>query len=209
MLDGYAGSWSATTTPAGTSSTPSSPGCSNAAAHLPPPQRRARPAPGLAELGRDVRQVLSEAPPRSQAAIAAGRTPSTLRLLAGLRDRYDRGRLGRAPPTGSATGTTANHPGYVLARRLKAKADQIWLFTRDFAVPWTNNAIEQAVKGPKRHQAVSGYWHSLATLAGYCRVRSYLVTSRNHGIRPIDAIHLSGIASTRHRHPGLPAPAAP
>ena len=53
----------------------------------------------------------------------------------------------------------------------------------------SNNASEQAIKGPKRHQAVSGYWHSLATLARYCRVRSYLVTSRNHGIRPIDAIH--------------------
>jgi hypothetical protein len=52
-----------------------------------------------------------------------------------------------------------------------------------------NNASEQAIKGPKRHQAVCGYWHSLATLARYCRVRSYLVTSRNHGIRPIDAIH--------------------
>ena len=51
------------------------------------------------------------------------------------------------------------------------------------------NASEQAIKGPKRHEAVSGYWHSLATLARYCRVRSYLVTSRNHGIRQIDAIH--------------------
>jgi len=94
-----------------------------------------------------------------------------------------------------------NHPGYVLARRLKAKAGQIWLFTRNFAVPWTNNASEQAIKGPKRHQAVSGYWHSLATLARYCRVRSYLVTSRNHGIRPIDAIH-AALAG----RPWLPAP---
>jgi hypothetical protein len=50
-----------------------------------------------------------------------------------------------------------NNPGYVLARRRKARADQIWLFTSNFAVPWTNNASEQAVKGPKRHQAVSGY----------------------------------------------------
>jgi transposase len=81
------------------------------------------------------------------------------------------------------------HPGYNLARRLQDKAEQVWLFTRAFQVPWTNNASEQALKGPKRHQAVSGYWHSLATLARYCRVRSYLVTSRNHGIRPIDAIH--------------------
>jgi len=32
---------------------------------------------------------------------------------------------------------------------------------------------DQALKGPKRHQAVSGYWHTLSTLAAYCRVRSY------------------------------------
>ena len=49
--------------------------------------------------------------------------------------------------------------------------------------------------------AVSGYWHSPATLARYCRVRSYLVTSRNHGIRPIDAIH-AALAG----RPWLPAP---
>src|SRR5258708_27815528 len=59
--------------------------------------------------------------------------------------------------------------GAVLARRLKAKADQVWLFTRDFAVPWTSSASEQAINGPKRHRPVSGYWHALATLARYCR----------------------------------------
>jgi hypothetical protein len=100
-----------------------------------------------------------------------------------------------------------------LGRRLKAKADQIWLFTRNFAVPWTNNASEQAIKGPKRHQAVSGYWHSLATLARYCRVRSYLVTSRNHGIGPIDAIHAALTGPHPYREleisvlPGRPAEA--
>jgi transposase len=66
----------------------------------------------------------------------------------------------------------------------------------------SNNPSEQAIKGPKRHQAVSGYWHSLATLARYCRVRSYLATSRNHGIHPVDAIH-AALAG----HPWLPVPA--
>jgi hypothetical protein len=46
-----------------------------------------------------------------------------------------------------------------------------------------------ALKGPKRHQAVSGYWHTLTTLAHYCRIRSYLISTRNHDIRAIDAIH--------------------
>ncbi len=133
--------------------------------------------------------MLKEAGAAVQAALAAGKTALNAELLAGLRERYDRE---------VAWGQTTNrlrdwhdgkHPGYVLARRLEAKADQIWLFTTDFAVPWTNNASEQAVKGPKRHQAVSGYWHSLETLTAYCRVRSYLVSSRGHGITPIDAIH--------------------
>jgi hypothetical protein len=92
-----------------------------------------------------------------------------------------------------------NHPGYVLARRLAAKAEQVWTVTRHFAVPWTNNASEQIFKGPKRHQAVSGYWHTMATLSRYCRVRSYLVIIKGHGIRALDAIH-----SVLAGHPWLP-----
>jgi transposase len=151
----------------------------------------------------EARQILSQAHRAVQDAAAAGQTALDPELLADLRERYD-----AAVHWGEITNRLRdwddgkNHPGYVLARRLKAKAEQVWLFTRNFAVPWTNNASEQAIKGPKRHQAVSGYWHSLATLARYCRVRSYLATSRNHGIRPIDAIHaaLTG-------RPWLPSPA--
>ena len=61
-------------------------------------------------------------------------------LLTDLRERYD-----SAVHWGEITNRLRdwddgkNHPGYVLARRLKAKADQIWLFTRNFAVPWTND----------------------------------------------------------------------
>ncbi len=158
--------------------------------------------PGWQHWAEEVRQILGDAHRAVQDAIAAGQDALDPGLLADLRERYD-----DAVHWGEITNRLRdwddgkNHPGYVLARRLKAKAAQVWLFTRDFAVPWTNNASEQAIKGPKRHQAVSGYWHSLATLARYCRVRSYLVTSRNHGLRPIDAIHaaLTG-------HPWLPAP---
>ncbi|MGB6162344.1 MAG: IS66 family transposase, partial [Pseudonocardiaceae bacterium] len=89
-----------------------------------------------------------------------------------------------------------------LATRLRDKAEQVWLFTRNLAVPWTNNASEQALKSPKRHQAVSGYWHTLTTLAQYCRVRSYLLSAHNHGVRAIDAIH-----NALNGNPWLPTPA--
>jgi len=140
----------------------------------------------------DVRQVLREAHAAVTDAVTAGQPALDPALLASLRERYDQAvHWGEITNRHRDWDDGKNHPGYVLARRLKAKAGQVWLFTRNFAVPWTNNASEQAVKGPKRHQAVSGYWHSLATLARYCRVRSYLVTSRNHGIQPIDAIHIA------------------
>ena len=68
--------------------------------------------------------------------------------------------------------------------------------------PCRSGFSEDALKAPKRHQAVSGYWHTLTTLAGYCCIRSYLVSTRNHGVRAIDAIHtaLTG-------NPWLPRPA--
>jgi hypothetical protein len=66
----------------------------------------------------------------------------------------------------------------------------------------TNNASEQAIRGPKRHQNSSGYWQTTLTLSAYCRIRSYLVSARNHGIRAVDAIHTALAGS-----PWLPIPA--
>lgn len=81
-----------------------------------------------------------------------------------------------------------NHPGLVLAKRLKRKASQVWLFTTRNDVPPTNNGSEAAVRGFKLAEKVSGCWRTLATLQRHCRIRSYLVSARNHGRRPLDAI---------------------
>ncbi|WP_326828441.1 transposase [Streptosporangium sp. NBC_01810] len=109
-------------------------------------------------------------------------------LLVGLRARYDHEVNWGEITNRHRDWHDGNHPGYRLARRLKVKAEQVWPFTTNFTVPFTNNASEQALKEPKRHQAVSGHWHTMATLSRYCRVRSYLVTTKGHGIRAIDAI---------------------
>jgi len=55
-------------------------------------------------------------------------------------------------------------------------------------VDWTTNVAERGAKAAKRHQAVSGYWHSLATLARWCRIRSYLDSAAADGIAALDAI---------------------
>jgi hypothetical protein len=132
----------------------------------------------------------------------AARQVINAEALADARWRYDQGVLVGISTNLSRPWHKGNHPGLVLARRLQAKADQVWLYTKDFRVPWTNNVSEQALKSPKLHQKVSGYWQTTLTLSRYCRVRSYLVTARNHGLHAIDAIHaaLTG-------QPWLPVPA--
>jgi transposase len=150
----------------------------------------------------DVITVLCEAAAAVTAAQLASHAQLDPQLLADLRQRYD-----DAVSWGIATNrhrawARGNHPGYNLATRLRDKAEQVWLFTHNLAVPWTNNASEQALKGPKRHQAVSGYWHTLTTLARYCRARSYLTSARGHHIRAIDTIH-NALTS----NPWLPTPA--
>jgi hypothetical protein len=148
-----------------------------------------------------VAAVLREAHNAVTTALAAGRDRLDPRFLDGLRARYDKAVRWGVLTNRHRDWYEGNHPGYKLATRLQAKADQVWLFTTVFAVPWTNNASEQAVKSPKLHQKVSGYWHTTSTLGAFCRVRSYLVSARGHGIRAIDAIH-AALAG----NPWLPAP---
>ena len=137
----------------------------------------------------EVITVLREANTAVVAAKTDGRDHLDPQLLTDLHARYDQAVAWGITTNRHRDWDKGNHPGYNLATRLRDKADQVWTFTRNLAVPWTNNSSEQALKGPKRHQAVSGYWHTLTTLADYCRGRSYLLSARNHGIRPIDAIH--------------------
>ncbi len=77
-----------------------------------------------------------------------------------------------------------NHPGLILARRLKRKAAQVWLFATRFDVPATNNGSENAIRGYKLAAKISGCWRTLATLRRHCRIRSYLTTARSHGHHP-------------------------
>jgi transposase len=165
-------------------------GVGQCAAHL------IRHAKGVLELhptqqhwAADVITVLREAAAAVTEATTDGRDHLDPQLLTDLRKRYDHAVKWGITTNRHRDWPKGNHPGYNLATRLHNKADQVWTFTRNLAVPWTNNASEQALKGPKRHQAISGYWHTLTTLAGYCRIRSYLVSSRGHGVRSIDAIH--------------------
>jgi transposase len=109
-------------------------------------------------------------------------------LLAGLRHRYDQAVAAGISVNLSRPWHKGNHPGLTLARRLKRKAGQVWLFTSRFDVPATNNGSENAIRGYKLAAKISGCWRTLATLQRHCRIRSYLTTARSHGRHPLAAI---------------------
>jgi transposase len=109
-------------------------------------------------------------------------------LLARLRHSYDQAIAYGISVNLSRRWYKGNHPGLILARRLKRKAGQVWLFATRFDVPATNNGSENAVRGYKLAAKISGCWRTLATLQRHCRIRSYLTTARSHGRHPLAAI---------------------
>jgi transposase len=109
-------------------------------------------------------------------------------LLAGLRHSYDQAVAFGISVNLSRPWHQGNHPGLILARRLKRKAEQVWLFATRFDVPPTNNGSENAIRGYKLAAKISGCWRTLATLKRHCRIRSYLTTARSHGHHPLAAI---------------------
>jgi hypothetical protein len=137
----------------------------------------------------EVITVLRQAHHAVEEARSRGQPALDPALLKELRDRYDEAvRLGITLNRLRDRDGDGNHPGYTLGCRLRDHAGQIWLFTTEFAVEWTSNSAERAVKGPKRHQAVSGYWHTQQTLGRWCRNRSYLDSAMSHGFTAIEAI---------------------
>jgi len=135
----------------------------------------AKLGPGsLQSWAEDVIGILREAHQAVEEARARDGTAPDPQLIAKLRQRYDEAAAFGITHNRHRDWDNGNHPGYALGCWLRDYADQVWLFTRQPAVEWTNNVSEQGAKAAKRHQAVSGYWHTQATLARWCRIRSYL-----------------------------------
>lgn len=150
----------------------------------------------------EVIDVLRRAHTVIEDARARGDPASAAQDLADLRRRYDQAVAFGITHNRHRDWHDGNHPGYALAVWLRDYAPQVWLFTRETSVDWTNNISEQGAKAAKRHQAVSGYWQTHTTLQRWCRLRSYLDSALAHGLTALDAITLA-----LEGHPWLP-PAA-
>ena len=160
---------------------------------------------GLQSWAGDIIAILREAHQAVEEARARGSTALGADLLGKLRERYDEAAASGIIHNRLRDWHEGNHPGYALGCWLRDYKEQVFLFTRDFAVDWTTNVAERGAKAAKRHQAVSGYWHTLATLARWCRIRSYLDSAAAHGLTALEAI--TAALSGKPWLPAIPAAA--
>jgi transposase len=160
-----------------------------------------KPGPGsLQGWAADVIAILRDAHAAVREARARGDTALDQKALDDLLERYDTAAAFGSTHNRLRDWDTGNHPGCALGCWLEEYTAQVFLFTRNFAVSWTNNVSERGAKAAKRHQAVSGYWHSPATLARWSRLRSYLDSAAAHGITALDTIASAIAGKPGYRH---------
>ena len=87
----------------------------------------------------DVIDVLRDAHQAVEDALARGDPALDAELLAKLRERYDEAIAFGITHNRLRDWHDGNHPGYALGCWLRGYKDQVLLFTRDFAVEWTND----------------------------------------------------------------------
>ncbi|CAG2161266.1 IS66 family transposase [Cupriavidus numazuensis] len=88
------------------------------------------------------------------------------------------------PSRAEQRGKVKQSPAFNLLARLERHADQVWRFTADHRVPFTNNLAERDIRMPKLKQKVSGCFRSLDGLDAFCTIRFYLATLRKQS-RPL------------------------
>ena len=77
-----------------------------------------------------------------------------------------------------------------LLERLQLYEVETLRFMENKNVPFTNNQGENDLRMTKVQQKISGCFRSMEGAQIFCRVRSYLVTCRKHGINPTEALKL-------------------
>jgi transposase len=137
---------------------------------------------------RSMADLLIDANAQATAARAAGQARLADEQLARIRSWY-RGAVAKGLADNQGKRTQIAADGLTLARRFRDHEDMILRFTTDLAVGFTSNQAERDVRPVKVQQRTSGgTWRTLAGLADFAIVRSYLSTAAKWGIDALDAL---------------------
>jgi transposase len=77
-----------------------------------------------------------------------------------------------------------------LLERLKDYENDVLRFIEEPLVPFTNNPAENDIRMTKVQQKISGCFRSVEGAKIFCRVRSYVLTAKKHGVNPSNALRL-------------------
>ncbi len=131
--------------------------------------------------------TLTDAHQHADTARTAGHDRIDATALAGIFNRY-RGAAAAGISDNTDRAGPAARDALRLARRFRQHEAMILRFVVDLAVPWTNNQAERDIRPVKIQQRTSGgCWRTLAGLADFAVVHSYLSTATKWGIASLDA----------------------
>ena len=158
----------------------------------------------------EMAEWLSMACGQAGAAHAAGIARLPAAVVEGLLGRYReilaKGHAANPPPPrrSGQRRRPKRPPAVCLLQRLDTHRDEVCRFLVDLRVPPTNNQAERDLRMVKLQQKISGCWRTLAGAEAFLVVRSYLATTRKHGVNPLAALR-----QLFEGHPWLPASAPP
>jgi transposase len=134
-----------------------------------------------------MKQAADDARQRGQKNI----TPATLKPLHADYDRWISKGLEAHPkvakPAGKR-GRAKQSKAHNLLARMDERRDEVLRFTHDLNVPFDNNQAERDLRMIKVQQKVSGCFRSERGARMFCAIRSYLSTTRKHGLNLMDSI---------------------
>jgi transposase len=132
--------------------------------------------------------LLTDAHRAAQAARATGQEHIDENIVTDLRRRY-RGAVAAGISDNTTRGGPLAKDALTLARRFRNHETMILRFVVDLDVPFTNNQAERDVRPTKIQQRTSGgSWRTLAGLAAFAVVQSYLSTAGKWGLDSLDVL---------------------
>ncbi len=132
----------------------------------------------LLEMKREVERVRGEG--------AKWLAEDRLASLTGSYDRLIAEGLKAPPPPDVPEGVKKQ--GRNLLLRLERRKEEVLLFLTDFSVPFDNNQAERDLRIIKLQQKTSGCFRTEDGARRFCRIRSYLSTTRKQGRGVLDAL---------------------